>query len=1260
MDEKQPEKQSPTGRVIPQMIEQEMKQAYVDYAMSVIVGRALPDARDGLKPVHRRILYAMNDLGMLHNRPYKKCARIVGEVLGKYHPHGDIAVYDALVRMAQDFSMRHMLIDGQGNFGSIDGDAAAAMRYCVAGESLIVTEKGLLPIVSISGKEDIDISILSKDKKINKASKWFDSGLHPTKKIVTEKGYSLTGTYNHPILILSADEKGMPRFTWKLMEHLTEGDVVVIDRSADAFWPRKLNLMTYYPKEVFKNKQRLPEKMDEDIAFILGSFLSEGFISEKKIEFCNTDEQWISELRERWMRVFPDSRLHLFKRKPSSFGKKEYYRVECHCIYTIAFLRNLGLDAVKSALKTIPHVIFQSPKHVARVFFQAFFEGDGSISFSSKMVELSCCSRSKELIRQMQIYLLRFGIDGTRRFDRHRQIWKLYIRGHRNRLRFYKEIGFLYGRKNKTMEYVVRTYNLDSSKSDFVPFVSDFVRKQTSSSFVHKNNFDRYAKMEQNYEDVCSVLKQEETIDCTAMFEYFLTYNYLFDRVQSVQESVIQRVYSLKVESQCHSFISNGFISHNTEARLHELAENMLADIDKETVDFKSNFDDTLKEPSVLPSRVPQLLINGSTGIAVGMATNIPTHNLKEVCTAVVQLIDNPDASVEELMKNVPGPDFPTGAIIAGRNGILQAYKTGRGKMTVKAVAAIEKDRIIVSEIPYMVNKSQMIEEMADLVRAKRIEGIRNIRDESDRNGIHVVIELKNGVEGNVVLNQLYKYSKLKTSYGIIFLALVDGQPRILTLKGALQEFIKHRQIVVRRRTQFELKQAQERAHILEGLIVALDHVDEVVKGIRASKTVADAHQFLTHTFQLTSIQAKSILEMRLQKLASLEQQQIRDEHKELLVMIAEYKSILESEQRILAIIKKETLEITGKFANARRTKLEDGEEEVMNMEELIEQKEMVVTVTHTGYIKRIALEEYKQQRRGGKGVTAAETKDEDWVERLFVAQTHDYLLCFTNHGQVHWLKVYEIPEASRYAKGRPLVNIVTLVDGEKVTAIVPVRTFEPNKFIFMATAQGIVKKTPLESFSRPRRGGIRAITLENDQLIGVEMTDGSRQILIATRQGMAVRFDENDVRSMGRNASGVRGIRLHDKDIVVGMEVADETKTLFTVTNKGYGKRTAITEYRLINRGGSGVTNINLTDKNGFVVGIKAVTDDDELMFVSKNGSAIRTSAKDISVIGRSTQGVRVMRLDDNDELVAAESFVKEDGAEDKIDDSKTAEHHA
>jgi len=1244
------ENQPISEQIIPRIIEDEMKQSYVDYAMSVIVGRALPDARDGLKPVHRRILYAMYDMGMLHNRPFKKSARIVGEVLGKYHPHGDTAVYDAMVRMTQKFSLRYPLVNGQGNWGSIDGDSAAAMRYCVTGDSLIITEKGLLRIDEISDKEAINLNILSKDKKINIALKWFDSGNHETLKIITNKGYTLTGTYNHPILVLNKDESGRPIFLWKLLENINKGDFVVIDRSADSLWPKeKLDLSDFYPSKITgKTKIRvLPKRLDNDLAFILGSFISEGSLTDNKIEFCNTDEIWINNLIEAWKRVFPDSTLHKFKKQPSSYGKEEYFRLECHCRYTLEFLRNLGLDSKKSGERKLPKSVLSCTKEIVVNFLKAYFEGDGSISYSRKMVELSCCSKSEQLMKDIQILLLRFGIDSFRRFDRYKSIWKLYIRGYRNILRFYKEVGFLSDYKIKKLEYVVYSYKKDNSLFDYVPFISDYIRGKTESSFVAKHNFDRYVNMNNNYKEIASILLEETNIDYSSLFEYFLTYNYLFDEVIQIEQAGIQRVFSIKVDSECHSFISNGFISHNTEAKLKKLSEEIMQDIDKETVKFVDNFDGSLKEPSVLPCKVPNLLVNGSSGIAVGMATNIPPHNMGEVCDGIIAQIDNPDIGVADLMQHVKGPDFPTAGLICGYNGISNAYFTGRGKITVRAKTHIEgkegKQSIVISEIPYMVNKAEMVKEIADLVKEKKIIGISDIRDESDKEGIRVVIELKSDANSDVVLNALYKHSRVQTTFGVIMLALVDGEPHVLNLKQLLQHYTNHRKEVITKRTQFDLRKAEEKSHILEGIIIALDNIDNIIALIKKAKLISEAKSGLMEHYKLTEIQATAILDMKLQRLTSLEQEKIKEERSELLKLIAELKSILASEQKILDIIKKELVDLKTAYSDERRTEIINVEDTDLDMEDLIKPADMIITVTHAGYIKRLPVHTYKQQRRGGKGVIGTGKTEEDFVEALFVANTHSYILFFTNKGKVHWLKVYYIPEASRQAKGKAIVNLLQLEENEKINAFVPVKEFDDHHFIVMVTKNGVIKKTNLDEFSNPRKNGIIACTLrEDDELINAALTDGNKNIVIATKGGMAVRFKEENVRAMGRNAAGVRGITLRN-DAVVGMVVADDGSTLLTVTENGYGKRTMLAAYRETNRGGVGVKNIICSERNGKVVGVRSVTDDDDLMFVSKNGIIMRTSAKGISIIGRNTQGVRIMKLDSGDKLVAAAKVVKE-----------------
>ena len=812
--------QNPVDQIIPKVIEDEMKKAYVTYAMSVIVGRALPDVRDGLKPVHRRILYAMSELGMYYHKPSKKCARIVGEVLGKYHPHGDTAVYDSLVRMAQDFSLRYPLIKGQGNFGSIDGDRAAAMRY--------------------------------------------------------------------------------------------------------------------------------------------------------------------------------------------------------------------------------------------------------------------------------------------------------------------------------------------------------------------------------------------------------------------------------------------------TEAKLQRLAEELLKDIDKDTVDFKENFDGSLKEPTVLPSKIPSLLINGSSGIAVGMATNIPPHNLNEITNAVTAIIDNPDITAQELLQIVPGPDFPTGGEVGVGDALVHAYGTGRGKVTIKAISHLEDDKIIITQIPYQVNKEDLIKQIADLVRDKTVQGIRNINDESDQDGIRVVIDLKRDADAQVLLNQLYKHSRLKTSFGMNMLALVDNKPETLSLKDFLIHHINHRKDVIRRRTQYDLNQAQKRTHILDGLLIAMDNIDAVIQGIKKSQTVDAARDFLTSTYALTQIQAKAILEMRLQKLAALEQDKIRKEHQELLDLIKELQLILESEQRVRDIIKQEQIELQEKYGDQRKSLIVLADDGDINIEDLIEETTVVVTLSNQGYIKRIALDTYKTQRRGGRGVIAATTKEEDFIERLYVTSTHNYLLFFTDKGQVYWQKVYYLPEGSRTSKGKHINNLLQLNSEESVTAIVPVKDFQTG-FLFMATKFGTVKKTPLLDFSRPRKGGIRAISLDDgDALINVKYTHGENEILLATRGGLANRFRESDVRPMGRTARGVRGIRLSPTDHAIGMLAAKPGTQILTLTQKGYGKRTPIEDYRLTGRGTKGVTNIKITDKNGPVKTVKLVDGTEEIMLISRQGIGIRIPCVGISSIGRATQGVRVMRLGSEDTLAAAAKILIEDDENDEIKESE------
>ncbi|MDK2832326.1 MAG: gyrase subunit [Methanolobus sp.] len=793
-------------KIVPVLIEDEMKNSFMDYAMSVIVSRALPDAKDGLKPVHRRILYAMKEAGITYDKAYKKSARVVGDVLGKYHPHGDSAVYDSLVRMVQDFSLRYPFIDGQGNFGSIDGDSAAAMRY--------------------------------------------------------------------------------------------------------------------------------------------------------------------------------------------------------------------------------------------------------------------------------------------------------------------------------------------------------------------------------------------------------------------------------------------------TEVRMDKICDEMLLDIDKETIATRPNYDGSLEEPVVLPAKLPNLLINGSTGIAVGMATNMAPHNLTEVINATMMMIENPEVTIPELMTAIKGPDFPTGGVIQGKQGIKSAYETGRGRVQVRAVAEIEemkkdKYRIVVSELPYQVNKAKLIEDIASLVRDKKVTGVSDLRDESDREGIRVVVELTRGTNANVVLNQLYKHTQMQTTFGIINLALVDDIPRELNLKQILRIYLDHRIDVILKRTQFMLKKAEDRAHILKGLKIALDHLDEVISLIRSSANVDEAKEGLISKFGLDEIQAKAILDMRLQKLTGLERQKIDDEYDELLKQIAEYKAIIESDERKYVIIRDELTDLRERFGDERRTAIKSSVEE-LETEDLIPEAEMVVTITNSGYIKRLPVDTYSKQHRGGKGVIGMDTKDEDFVVDIFVASTHDYIMFFTNQGRVHWRKVYEIPEGSRQSRGKAIVNLLELGEGELVTAMIPVNEFKEDEFLFMATRTGTVKKSQLSDFSNPRKKGIIAISLvEGDELVNVALTDGSREMMMVSQHGKAIRFPEEEVRVMGRSAKGVRGMNLEEGDMVVSLDVVDDDTALLTITENGFGKRTEFDEYRAMHRGGRGVITIVTSLRNGPVINVKAVHEDDDVILTSSEGIIIRIPVKDVRIQGRNTQGVKIMNVRASDKVV-------------------------
>jgi len=673
-----------------------------------------------------------------------------------------------------------------------------------------------------------------------------------------------------------------------------------------------------------------------------------------------------------------------------------------------------------------------------------------------------------------------------------------------------------------------------------------------------------------------------------------------------------------------------------TEARLSKIAQEMLRDINKETIDFTENYDGEELEPVVLPARYPNLLVNGVSGIAVGMATNIPPHNLGEVIDGVLALIQNPDITSLELMEYIKGPDFPTAGYVLGRHGIRQAYETGRGSVTMRAKAEIEdhngKARIIVTELPYQVNKARLVEKIAELVREKRLDGITDLRDESDRNGMRIVVELRRDVNPSVMLNNLYKHTAMQSTFGINMLAIVKNEPKVLSLRDVLNYYLEHQIEVIRRRTEYDLKKAEARAHILEGLRVALDHLDEVISIIRSSQTTDIARERLIERFGLSNEQTQAILEMRLQRLTGLEREKIENEYQELMVKIAEYKEILANQHLVLEIISTELTEIKERYADERRTEITVGEESILD-EDLIPREEVVITITHTGYVKRLPANTYRSQKRGGRGVVGMDTKDEDFVEHLFVTNSHHYLMFFTDRGKVYRLKAYEIPELSRTARGTAIINLIQIEQGETINAVIPVEEFESDKYLFFVTRSGIVKKTPLEDYVNIRRGGLIAINLrEDDSLIEVKLTDGQQEVIMATAQGMSIRFSENDVRSMGRSATGVKGITLDEGDHVIGMDVIDKDLDTLIVTAKGYGKRTPLSDYRSQTRGGKGIKTLNVTEKNGPVVGLKVVRPDEDLMIITSSGTLIRTSIEGISIMGRYTQGVKLINIREDD----------------------------
>jgi DNA gyrase subunit A len=1227
------------GNVEPRALEEEMRTAYLDYAMSVIVGRALPDVRDGLKPVHRRVLYAMNELGLGPTRSYAKCAKIVGEVMGNYHPHGDSAIYDALVRMAQDFSMRNELVDGQGNFGSVDDDPAAAMRYCVTGDTRIRTGSATVRIDSIvpdalpDSDNPLDVEVLDRLGRPVRASALFHSGEHPTLRLRTTEGYELTGTTNHPVLCL-VDMAGVPLVMWKLLDEISPGERVLLHRTTTA------------TDEALHGSAR-------DLPLLAGAFVSEGWFGDRRAGFNNVDGAFFGAVIDAYDRVVGGAR-YVSSRTIKSGSL-------CHelDVQNLGALRASPLAEMEGLLsdrKRVPEFVWSAGSAFKRVFLQALFEGDGSCSLLPRStIQISYSTRSPELARDVQQLLLEFGVISRLSRSARGEI-KVVLTNRRDARLFAERVGF-FGAKQSKLEQALASIPLASRalSHDHVPHLSGYIRSEGGSNYaerdwLRRHNVDRIERWENSSTAILERISSQEVRDVVAPL---VSGDYYYAKVASVKDAGVQPVYSLRVDTDDHSFLTNGFVSHNTEARLARIATEMLRDLDMDTVDFAPNYDGSRREPLVLPARFPNLLVNGSSGIAVGMATNIPPHNLREVIAATIAYIDDPEIDAAGLLAHVKGPDFPTGGIILGHQGIRDAYATGRGRVRIQARAHIEplkqgKEAIVVTELPFMVKKGGdggLISKIADLVHEKRISEISDLRDESDKRGMRLVIELKRDAIPKVVLNKLYKHTSMQTTFGVNMVALVDNVPRTLSLREVIREYVAHQREVIVRRTKHELSEKEARAHILQGLLIALEHLDAIIELIRASRDRDAAREQLVERFELSPIQATAILDLRLSQLTALEADSIKQEHADVAERIAELRAILGDETRVLSVIKEELSEISERFGDERRTEISHSEDEI-DIEDLIADQQMVITITQTGYIKSLPLATYRQQQRGGRGVTGMDMKDGDFIEHLFVCSSHDYLLFFSNRGKVYRSKVYELPEASRTAKGRALVNILPLREGERIQAVVSTRDFTEAKYLVFATRNGTVKKTEFLAYNTPiKADGIIAIKIrDDDELLAVRAVDPNDEIIMVSKAGLTVRFAESDARSMGRDTTGVRGMDVGKKGQVIAMDVARDDMDLLVVTEHGYGKRSQIAQYRKTNRGAKGVKTIGLTERKGGLAGALVVREHQELVFISVGGMVQRTSAGGISQQGRSATGVRVMNLKDED-LVSAVALVVDAG---------------
>jgi DNA gyrase subunit A len=1222
-------------RVEPVDIQQEMQRSYIDYAMSVIVGRALPEVRDGLKPVHRRVLYAMFDSGFRPDRSHAKSARSVAETMGNYHPHGDASIYDTLVRMAQPWSLRYPLVDGQGNFGSPGNDPPAAMRYCLTGDALVRLPFGqsvrIADIVSGARPNSdnvVDAKVLDRHGNPVAADRLFHSGDHQTYTVRTAEGYEVTGTANHPLLCL-VDVAGVPTLLWKLIEEVRPDDRVVIQRTP----PTEFGPADWH---------------DTLEALLLGAFISEGFVSERRAGFNNLDREYFNTVVAAYDAVVGGPR-YVSERTIASGAR--LLELDVQNLSALRSSRIGDLVGQRSADKAMPEWLWQSPAAVKRAFLGALFEGDGSCSaLPRNTIQVSYSTRSGRLAKDVQQMLLEFGVI-SRRYLHAVGEHKVVVTNRADAELFAKRVGFGGATQTKLVALLealpAEAAGLDT---DHVPGLAAFVRAHSGGRWVdkewlRKHNIDRLSRWQRDGGEILSHIADS---DVRAIASELTDGRFYYARVASVTDAGVQPAYSLRVDTDDHAFITNGFVSHNTEARLTPLAMEMLREIDEETVDFIPNYDGRVQEPTVLPSRFPNLLANGSGGIAVGMATNMPPHNLRELAEAVYWCLENHEADEEATLtavtERVKGPDFPTYGLIVGSQGISDAYTTGRGSIRMRGVVEIEEDSrgrtgIVITELPYQVNHDNFITSVAEQVRDGKLTGISNIEDQSsDRVGLRIVVELKRDAVAKVVLNNLYKHSQLQTSFGANMLAIVDGVPRTLRLDQLIRHYVNHQLDVIVRRTTYRLRKANERAHILRGLVKALDALDEVIALIRASETVDVARQGLIELLDIDDIQAQAILDMQLRRLAALERQKIVDDLAKIEAEIADLEDILAKPERQRAIVRDELKEIVDKYGDDRRTRIVPADGEVSD-EDLIAREEVVVTITETGYAKRTKSDLYRSQKRGGKGVQGAGLKQDDIVNHFFVCSTHDWILFFTTQGRVYRAKAYDLPEASRTARGQHVANLLAFQPEERIAQVIQIKSYEDAPYLVLATRNGLVKKSKLTDFDSNRSGGIVAVNLrDSDELVGAVLCSSEEDLLLVSAKGQSIRFSATDeaLRPMGRATSGVQGMRFNEEDRLLSLNVVRGNTYLLVATAGGYAKRTAIEEYPVQGRGGKGVLTVQFDKRRGSLVGALIVDDDTELYAITSGGGVIRTAARQVRKAGRQTKGVRLMNLGQGDTLVA------------------------